>query len=167
MPTTAKMISPAEEKLWLALASIPDPEMPIVNIVELGIIREINIQDSRTTVTITPTFSACPAYKVMSDLIVEKALEQGAKHAEVLTRNNPPWTSEWITSDAREKLKSIGISPPPHHSGDFTQLLHEPVECPHCGSFTTTLRNSFGSTPCRMIYTCDKCREPFELFKPL
>lgn len=164
---TAEALSPSEEKLWQALSTIPDPEMPIVNLVELGIIREIEIRDSRTTITITPTFSACPAYEVMADQILGKALEQGAKNVQVLTRHNPSWTSEWITPEAREKLKSIGITPPPHHSGDFSKLLHDPVECPHCASHKTTLRNSFGSTPCRMIYTCDNCLEPFEMFKPL
>ncbi len=159
--------STSEAALWKAFAEIPDPEMPIVNLVELGIIREVSYSDSSVAVTITPTFSACPAYEVMVDLIEQKALEQGAESVDIHVRNDPPWTSEWITPEAREKLKTIGITPPPRHSGDFSQILLDPVECPHCGSDNTTLRNSFGTTPCRMIYTCNNCLEPFELFKPL
>ncbi len=157
----------SEEAVWQALAEIPDPEMPVVNLVELGIIRELALDGSTAIITITPTFSACPAYEVMSDQIISRARDLGFEKVSVIVRNNPSWTSEWITPKAREKLKSIGIAPPPHHSGNFSQVLLDPVECPHCGSDNTTLRNSFGTTPCRMIYTCNNCLEPFELFKPL
>jgi len=156
-----------KETLWQALAEIPDPEMPIVNLVELGIIREVSLNGAFASITITPTFSACPAYKVMKELIVEKVEEQGAQEVEVIQSNDPPWTSDWITADARAKLKSIGLTPPSLHQGNISQVLLEPVECPHCNSDNTSLRNSFGTTPCRMIYTCNNCSEPFEFFKPL
>lgn len=156
-----------EAALWEALAEVPDPEMPVVNLVELGIIREIDLTADTARITITPTFAACPAYQVMSDMIVAKAQGQGAEQVEVIVRNDPPWTSEWISPEAREKLRSIGLAPPPSHSGNLVQVLLEPVECPHCGSSQTSLQNSFGTTPCRMIYTCTACLEPFEMFKPL
>jgi ring-1,2-phenylacetyl-CoA epoxidase subunit PaaD len=156
-----------KKDIWAALSDVPDPEMPIVNLVELGIIRQVELKDSLATITITPTFSACPAYNVMKQDIQNKIEELGVSKVDVQLRNNPPWTSEWITDRAREKLKSIGLTPPPRHDGNFLQVLIDPVPCPHCDSDNTSLRNSFGTTPCRMIYTCNNCREPFEMFKPL
>jgi ring-1,2-phenylacetyl-CoA epoxidase subunit PaaD len=155
------------ELLWDALAEVRDPEMPVVNLVELGIIREIAITDNSTRITITPTFAACPAYEVMTEQIIEKASAAGASKVEVSVRHDPPWTSDWISAAAREKLRKIGITPPGHHHGNISEILLEPVECPHCGSENTSLQNSFGTTACRMIYTCRNCKEPFEFFKPL
>jgi ring-1,2-phenylacetyl-CoA epoxidase subunit PaaD len=155
------------EQIWSTLAEVPDPEMPFVNLVEMGIVRETEWNDQTLIVTITPTFAACPAYEVMGAEI-EKCLHQlGIPDVQVRTRHDPPWTSEWITDTARAKLKAAGLAPPPHHQGNLIRVLLDPVPCPHCGSVNTTLRNSFGTTPCRMIYTCNDCKEPFEQFKPL
>ena len=163
--TTANKIS--LEQIWVALAGVPDPEMPFVNLVEMGIVREAEWQDEVLCVTITPTFAACPAYEVMSAEIEKRLHQLGIPGVEVRTRHNPAWTSEWITEAARAKLKTAGLAPPPHHSGNLIQVLLDPVACPHCGSTNTSLRNSFGTTPCMMIYTCNDCKEPFEQFKPL
>jgi ring-1,2-phenylacetyl-CoA epoxidase subunit PaaD len=158
---------PSDRQIWDALAEVPDPEMPVVNLVDLGIVREIGWAGETLQVTITPTFAACPAYEVMGADITARIQELGVDKVEVRVRQAPAWTSEWITEEARQKLKAAGLAPPPHHQGGLIQVLLDPVACPRCGSTKTSLRNSFGTTPCRMIYTCDDCREPFESLKPL
>ena len=158
---------PSDAQIWEALAGVPDPEMPVVNLVELGIVREIGWVEDALRVTITPTFAACPAYEVMGADIAARLRRLGIERIEVQVRQAPAWTSEWITEEARLKLKAAGLAPPPHHQGELIQVLLAPVACPRCSSTKTSLRNSFGTTPCRMIYTCDDCREPFEQFKPL
>lgn len=155
------------EQVWDALAEVPDPEMPFVNLVELGIVRHAEWVGDTLRVTITPTFAACPAYEVMGASIEGRLRRLGIELIEVRVRHQPTWTSEWITDAARAKLKVVGLAPPPHHQGNLIQVLLDPVTCPHCGSTNTSLRNSFGTTPCRMIYTCNDCKEPFEQFKPL
>lgn len=157
----------SESEIWAALAEVPDPEMPFVNLVELGIVRHLEWGGPSLRVIITPTFAACPAYEVMGDEIRVRLGQLGISQVEILVRHDPPWTSEWITEEARLKLKKAGLAPPPHHRGDLIQVLLDPVACPRCGSTNTSLRNSFGTTPCRMIYTCNACKEPFEQFKPL
>lgn len=165
MNTAVPTITMAE--IWAALDEVPDPELPVVSLVELGIVRTVELGDNAAKITITPTFSGCPAYEVMSAQIEKRVKQMGIAHVDVRVSHNPPWTSEWITEPARQKLKTVGLVPPPRHSGDFIQVLIDPVACPHCDSENTTLKNSFGTTPCRMIYTCNNCLEPFELFKPL
>ncbi|MGH2581521.1 MAG: 1,2-phenylacetyl-CoA epoxidase subunit PaaD [Anaerolineales bacterium] len=155
------------KEIWAALAEVPDPEMPIVNLVELGIVRNVAWNGDELDVIITPTFAACPAYEVMGSQIAEKVRGLGISKVNVVVRHDPPWTSEWITEEARRKMKAVGLAPPPNHQGDFVRILLDPVACPRCGSTDTSLRNSFGTTPCRMIYTCNNCKEPFEQFKPL
>jgi ring-1,2-phenylacetyl-CoA epoxidase subunit PaaD len=157
----------SHEQIWTALAEVPDPEMPFVNVVELGIVRELEWVGETLRVTITPTFAACPAYEVMSDQIAVRVRQLGIDQVEIRVRHQPTWTSEWITESARAKLMAAGLAPPAHHSGNLIQVLLEPAICPRCSSTNTSLRNSFGTTPCRMIYTCNDCKEPFEQFKPL
>jgi ring-1,2-phenylacetyl-CoA epoxidase subunit PaaD len=157
----------SQAEIWAALAELPDPEMPIVSLVELGIIREAEWAGDTLRVTITPTFAACPAYEVIGENIRERMQALGVGEVEVVVRHQPAWTSEWMTEAARAKLTAAGLAPPPHHHGDLIQVLLDPVACPRCGSINTSLRNSFGTTPCRMIYTCNECKEPFEFFKPL
>lgn len=153
--------------IWAALADVPDPEIPVVSLVEMGIIRKVALRDDTVTVTMTPTFSGCPALHMMRDQITQRLLQMGLKEVTIQTTFNPPWTSDWITESARSKLRAFGLAPPPRHGGSFEIVLMDSVSCPHCGSQNTTLRNSFGSTPCRMIYVCNACQEPFEQFKPL
>ena len=156
-----------EAAIWEALSEVPDPEIPIVSLVELGIVRAISFNSHAVHVTITPTFAGCPAYEVMGEQITAAVRELGVEDVSVEVTHNPPWTSEWITEEARGKLKAAGLAPPPRHAGDFAVALLLPVSCPRCGSMDTKLQNSFGSTPCRMIFTCKDCLEPFEQFKPL
>lgn len=155
------------ENIWRALDEVADPEIPVVSLVEMGVIREVERAEGGIIVTMTPTFSSCPALLVMENDIKEKLVELGVEKVEVHSRLDPPWTTEWITEKARQKLKGIGLAPPPRHNGDFELALRNAALCPRCGSEDTLLRNSFGPTPCRMIFTCNTCGEPFEQFKPL
>ncbi|MEX2144715.1 MAG: 1,2-phenylacetyl-CoA epoxidase subunit PaaD [Anaerolineales bacterium] len=167
MDILRSVTKPNDAQIWAALAEVPDPEMPVVNLVELGIVRQVEWVEGGLQVAITPTFAACPAYEVMGANIIERLQLLGIEQVQVKVRHEPAWTSEWITEEARQKLKAAGLAPPPHHQGNLIQVLMDPVACPRCGSTITSLRNSFGTTPCRMIYTCDVCKEPFEQFKPL
>ncbi|MBI5669691.1 MAG: phenylacetate-CoA oxygenase subunit PaaJ [Chloroflexi bacterium] len=153
------------ERLWQALNDVPDPELPVVSLVELGIVRDVQVTAGKIVVTITPTFSGCPAHYAMQDAICDRLRQVTDAAIEIMTTYSPPWSSDWITDTAREKLRAFGIAPAPRHGGNV--MLLEAVTCPNCGSANTVLRNPFGPTPCRMIYTCNDCRQPFEAFKPL
>ncbi len=153
--------------LWQALNEVPDPEIPVVSLVEMGIVRGVEVEEGRVVVTLTPTFAGCPALEVMGGDIQARLRQLGILDVEITWTYDPPWTSDWIIPEAREKMKRIGLAPPRLHGGEFIPLLIEQTACPYCGSEDTSLRNSFGSTPCRMIYTCNNCKQPFERFKPI
>lgn len=155
------------DALWQALDDVKDPEIPVVSLVEMGIVRDVAISPQGVVVTITPTFAGCPALHAMKQDIVDHLGSLGVEQVEVKTTFSPPWTSDWISDEAREKLRLFGLAPPPKHGGRFEITLLDQVACPYCGSTKTGLRNSFGSTPCRMIFYCDSCQQPFEQFKPL
>lgn len=156
-----------EKVIWEALDEVKDPEIPVVSLVEMGIVRGVEVRDAAVKVTITPTFSGCPALHTMKGDIIQRLKEEGAEHVEVVTTFQPPWTTDWISTEARAKLKDFGLAPPPIHGGSFEVRLLDTVRCPYCDSERTSLRNSFGPTPCRMIYYCNNCQQPFEQFKPL
>jgi len=155
------------DQVWHVLNTINDPEIPVVSLVEMGIARDVAIDDGTIVVTITPTFAGCPAMHHMREEIVERLTAIGAEKIEVRTSLNPPWTSEWIGTGARAKLKAFGLAPPPHHNGNFDIVLIEAVQCPYCGSNDTALENPFGPTLCRSLHYCNACRQSFERFKPL
>ncbi len=156
------------DAIWQALDQVKDPEIPVVSLVEMGIVRDVAVEPGgAVTVTITPTFSGCPALEVMKTDIVEHLRAMGIERVKVETTYTPPWTTDWISDEARAKLKAFGLAPPPLHGGNFEIVLMDAVACPYCGSARTSLRNSFGPTPCRMIYYCNNCQQPFEQFKPL
>jgi ring-1,2-phenylacetyl-CoA epoxidase subunit PaaD len=157
----------ALDSLWQALEDVKDPEIPVVSVVEMGIVRDISVEDEQVIVTITPTFSGCPALIAIQDGIKARLRQMGITQPEVRTVLSPPWTTEWISEAARAKLQAFGLAPPPHHGGDFTLVLLDSVACPYCGSQDTSLRNSFGPTLCRAIFYCNHCQQPFEQFKPL
>jgi ring-1,2-phenylacetyl-CoA epoxidase subunit PaaD len=156
-----------EQRIWAALEEVTDPEIPIVSLVEMGIVRDVSLDGERATITITPTFVGCPALIPMREAIVEQVKRLGAREVEVRTSLNPPWSSEWIAESARAKLKTIGVSPPPHHAGTIEIALVETATCPHCGSSNNVLDSLFGPTPCRSMHYCNACRQSFEQFKPL
>ncbi len=155
------------EHIWQALNTITDPEIPVVSLVELGIVREVKIDAGSAIVTITPTFAGCPAMHHMREEIFEKLRAIGLEKIEVRTSLNPPWTSEWLSEEVRAKINQFGIAPPPHHAGDIAIKLMEAVACPYCGSKDTVMDNAFGPTLCQSLHYCRSCRQSFQRFKPL
>lgn len=158
-----------KESIWEALNEVKDPEIPVVSLVEMGIVRDVNLDETgHVIIKMTPTFSGCPALDVMRRDIIAKIEALGFNDVKVEMVLNPPWSTDWIEEAARLKLKQFGLAPPPRHGGDSNVILFfDEVLCPRCNSTNTALQNSFGPTLCRAIYTCNDCREPFEQFKPL
>ncbi|MCP5096121.1 MAG: phenylacetate-CoA oxygenase subunit PaaJ [Chloroflexi bacterium] len=155
------------EAVWKALDDVKDPEIPVVSLVEMGIVRDVAVVDDAVTVTMTPTFSGCPALHVMEQEIDAKMVEMGFSSVTVNVVLSPPWSSDWITDEARAKLKAFGLAPPMRHNGRIEITFYEPVACPYCDSENTAVKNTFGSTLCRAIYYCNACQQPFEQFKAL
>ena len=155
------------EEIWRALQTVKDPEIPVVSVVEMGIVREIAQTDAGVRITITPTFAGCPALQVIKAEIIKCVHGLGAGDVEIVVALAPRWTTEWIGEEARAKLKAFGLAPPPRFLGKVNVFFEEPVACPYCGSNNTTLKNTFGSTLCRAIYYCQACQQPFEQFKPI
>jgi ring-1,2-phenylacetyl-CoA epoxidase subunit PaaD len=142
---------------------VPDPEIPVVSVIDLGIVRDIKIGDE-TTIEITPTYSGCPATLVIERLIRAALDEAGFSHVALRTVLAPPWTTDWISAEGREKLLAYGIAPPPHSSA--ADLKNDaPPRCPQCGAPETEEISRFGSTPCKALWRCLACAEPFERFK--
>jgi len=158
---------PDLDRVWEALEEIKDPEIPVVSIVELGLIRQVGYTAGRLVVTLSPSFVGCPALEVMRRDVRLRLKQLGEEQVEIRTVFSPPWTSDWITPGGREKLRGFGLAPPPRHAGDLTAVLQQAARCPYCESEDTELKNAFGSTPCRSIYFCNSCIQPFEQFKPL
>jgi ring-1,2-phenylacetyl-CoA epoxidase subunit PaaD len=166
---------PRELVVRSALEEVADPEIPAVSVIELGVIGEVAFEalgdgGERLTVELLPTFVGCPAVDVMRDQIDERLRAlQVADEVRVQVSFTPPWTSDRITPEGREKLRGSGFAPPalagPAFSGEELQLMLPVAECPYCGSRNTTLENPFGPTLCRAIYHCADCRQPFEQFK--
>jgi ring-1,2-phenylacetyl-CoA epoxidase subunit PaaD len=157
-----------EARVWSELAAIRDPEIPAINLVELGVIGSVSIDDRRVEVELLPTFVGCPAIGVMQQQVTAALGELAlAPRVEVEISFDPPWTSERITPDGRERLRASGFAPPVLAATDgLDELSVLPIaECPYCGSRNTTLDNPFGPTLCRSIYHCADCRQPFEQFK--
>ncbi|WP_287066366.1 MULTISPECIES: 1,2-phenylacetyl-CoA epoxidase subunit PaaD [Ramlibacter] len=159
------------EQAWALLEAVPDPEIPVVSIRELGILREIREADDVLEVVITPTYNGCPAMSQIED-DVKAALATAGLGARVLTQLAPAWTTDWITPAAREKLRAYGIAPPVSSAGAHALQFArrkpggDAVPCPRCGSSNTTETSHFGSTACKALFKCLDCREPFDHFKP-
>jgi ring-1,2-phenylacetyl-CoA epoxidase subunit PaaD len=154
-------------RIWQLLDEIPDPEIPAVSVVELGIIRSVGLKDKNVTVLMTPTFIGCPALGVIQGEIHDHLRKAGAQEVQVKITLRPPWTSDWITPAARQKLIEFGLAPPRLHRDHTDQAFELASSCPYCGSENTELKNSFGSTLCRAIYRCNQCSQPYEQFKPV
>ncbi|HEX6012705.1 MAG TPA: 1,2-phenylacetyl-CoA epoxidase subunit PaaD [Geminicoccaceae bacterium] len=163
---------PSVEQVRNWLAEVPDPEIPVISVIDLGIVRDVRWQDGgELVVTVTPTYSGCPATAVIS-LMIEDALRgRGLDKVRLERRIAPPWTTDWISSKGREQLKAYGVAPPAEKAGGFSPLDRvlgrKPVaiECPRCGSTRTAKVSEFGSTPCKAQYRCQDCLEPFDYFK--
>jgi len=157
------------EQVWAALAEIPDPEIPVVSLVDLGVIRDVAIDGDRVHVEFTPTFLGCPALEAMKRALEEKVSELGAEPAVAVIQDDS-WSTDCISVAGREKLRAAGFAPPtPRAPGATTlvQLQSKAFRCPYCGSIETRLENIFGPTPCRSIRWCESCRQPFEQFKTI
>lgn len=151
------------ELAWALLAQVPDPELPTVSVVDLGIAREVEYADGRLVVTITPTYSGCPAMREIEADVRERLSERFAD-VEVRTVLAPPWTTDWITDEGRRKLAGCGIAPPGMRM--LPLLAHgRPAACPHCGSASVEELAPFGSTACKALWRCTSCREPFDYVK--
>ena len=158
-----------EDAIWESLAAVADPEIPAVSVLDMGMIRNVSVDDGVVRVVVLPTFSGCPA---ISEIVhdVGAAVEgiEGVEKAVVETSFTPPWTTERITDDGRRKLAQFGLAPPASGPVLITSIgLPERATCPFCGSTDTEAENPFGPTPCRAVYYCRACRNPFEQFKPV
>ena len=157
------------ERVWQALGEIPDPEIPVLSLVELGVVRDVEVEERRVHVEFTPTFLGCPALEVMRDRMEEAVRALGGE-PDVEVVQDDSWSTDRITPEGRRKLREAGFAPPaPREASGPTlvQLQSHAFRCPYCGSTETRLENLFGPTPCRSIRYCTACRQPFEQFKTL
>ena len=162
------MLSPNE--VYGVLNTVMDPEVPVISVVELGIVRDVAIQNEAVTITITPTYSGCPAMHEIEADIRTALLKRGVRDVKVKLVLSPAWTTDWIGPEAREKLRAYGIAPPGRAEPQGLITLtraRAPVPCPFCGSSDTRLQSEFGSTACKAIHVCNSCRQPFDEFKAL
>jgi ring-1,2-phenylacetyl-CoA epoxidase subunit PaaD len=164
-----------EKKIWSILQEVSDPEVPVLSVVDLGIIRKVEVshitpvtKDVNVVITITPTYSGCPAMDVISMTIRMALLQNGFKDNKIVTTLSPAWTTDWMTEAGKQKLKAYGIAPPNLqqsvcHPEAFQ--AEEAIQCPRCNSYNTRMISQFGSTACKALYQCNECKEPFDYFK--
>jgi ring-1,2-phenylacetyl-CoA epoxidase subunit PaaD len=150
-----------------ALRHVMDPEIPTLSVIDLGMIGEILVEDDRITLPLIPTFTACPALKLLQQQIGDKVRELGFENVEVIKDNSVTWNTDRITEEGKKKLQQFGLGIPERHGGNFSPDDVERSRCPHCGSDNTTMNSLFGSTLCRSIHYCFDCKQSFERFKPL
>ena len=157
------------DRVWEALAEVPDPEIPTISVVELGVVRDVDVDGDCVRVAFTPTFLGCPAVEVMRERMAEAVRALGAE-PDIQIVQDDPWTTDRISPAGRRKLAESGFAPPAEHGPSpptLVQLRSDAFRCPYCGSADTQLENIFGPTPCRSIRYCNGCRQPFEQFKTL
>lgn len=157
-----------KQQILSLLKQVPDPEVPVLSVIDLGIVRDVKINDKEIEIVITPTYSGCPAMDVISMEIKMILLEHGFKKVVVTSILSPAWTTDWMTETGKEKLRAYGIAPPNAvQSVCHTKLFaeEEAIQCPHCQSYNTRLISQFGSTACKALYKCNGCLEPFDYFK--
>jgi ring-1,2-phenylacetyl-CoA epoxidase subunit PaaD len=163
--TTSSM---EEQKIWKILHEVKDPEIPVLSIIDLGIVRDVQAQpEGNLLITITPTYSGCPAMDVIRMDIRLKLIEHGYKNVTVQQSLSPAWTTDWMTEEGRRKLKEFGIAPPnPKQQFCTSEMFkEEAVQCPFCNSYHTKQVSRFGSTACKAVYQCKDCKESFDYFK--
>jgi ring-1,2-phenylacetyl-CoA epoxidase subunit PaaD len=168
-------LRPSLDEVWHWLAQVPDPEIPVISLTDLGIIRDVAWRDDTLVVTVTPTYSGCPATTIIN-LDIETALaEKGLSKVKLERQLSPAWTTDWISAEGREKLRDYGIAPPIDGTAADGVLMKRidrlsgrsnlTIACPRCGSVNTEKISQFGSTPCKASYRCTECLEPFDYFK--
>ncbi|WP_219115435.1 1,2-phenylacetyl-CoA epoxidase subunit PaaD [Janthinobacterium sp. UMAB-56] len=173
MSTPAAALDAAQ--VWAWLGDVPDPEIPVISVVDLGIVRAVDVvSNDECIVTITPTYSGCPAMQVIADAVTDALRSRGVQKVTLVNQLAPAWTTDWMSEAGKVKLKGYGIAPPQQQVIDISGLKggvkRQPmpkldVICPNCGSTQTQLTSQFGSTPCKALYKCLACREPFDYFK--
>jgi len=173
MNTAAAALDAAQ--VWAWLGEVPDPEIPVLSVVDLGIVRAVDVLSSdECVVTITPTYSGCPAMQVIADAVTDALRSHGVAKVTLVNQLAPAWTTDWMSEIGKAKLKGYGIAPPQQQVIDISglqggvkrQVMPKlDVICPNCGSVHTQLTSQFGSTPCKALYKCLYCREPFDYFK--
>ena len=158
-----------DDAIWALLSTLPDPEIPVLTLIDLGIIRWVNNAGDETVVGVSPTYSGCPATEVIEASVVDVLRKNGYPTARVERVLSPPWTTDWISEDGRRKLNEYGIAPPDKAAESKRALFDSGrgIACPRCSSVETSRVSGFGSTPCKASYKCDVCLEPFEYFKCL
>jgi ring-1,2-phenylacetyl-CoA epoxidase subunit PaaD len=156
-----------EQQIWELLNEVKDPEVPVLSILDLGIVRSIKTEGNQIQITITPTYSGCPAMDVISMDVRLKLLEHGYKNIEIIQSLSPAWTTDWMSEEGKRKLKEFGIAPPnPKQQFCKEEMFQqEAVQCPLCNSYHTERISQFGSTACKAIYQCNECKETFDYFK--
>nr|WP_315398645.1 1,2-phenylacetyl-CoA epoxidase subunit PaaD [uncultured Duganella sp.] len=165
-------------QVWSWLAEVTDPEIPVISIVDLGIVRDVRVDGGVCTVTITPTYSGCPAMQVIAEAITDALHAHGVADVRLQNQLSPAWTTDWMSAAGKDKLSGYGIAPPAEQVIDISGLRGGPqaaisrrpqprlaIVCPNCGSRHTEITSQFGSTPCKALYKCLDCREPFDYFK--
>ena len=164
---------------WAVLATVPDPEVPVVSVRDLGLVRDVLVINNELEVVVTPTYSGCPATEYIASSIIGALDAAGLGPARVRMQRAPAWTTDWMTDEGRNKLRDYGIAPPgPAEHGKATPVrftgrrtakdaIQAPLACPRCGSLHTALLSAFGSTACKALHRCLDCKEPFEHFKPI
>lgn len=154
--------------VWKALEEVADPEIPVISVVQLGMITDVSLEGGTVTVKMTPTFAGCPALEFLRDEIRKAVIAAGFDDVRVETVFDPPWSTDRITSEGRRRLKKFGLAPPASRAGSgFTSEAFKHVACPFCDSTNTALESIFGPTLCRSIHYCNACRQSFEHFKPV
>jgi ring-1,2-phenylacetyl-CoA epoxidase subunit PaaD len=159
--------SKEEQKIWLILEEVKDPEVPVLSIIDLGIVRSVHMDNEQVSIVITPTYSGCPAMDVIQMDIRLKLLEKGYRNISIQQSLSRAWTTDWMTEEGKRKLKEFGIAPPnPKQQFCSSEMFQqEAVQCPRCNSFHTEAISQFGSTACKALYRCHDCKEAFDYFK--
>ena len=161
------MVMISEKEIWQLLEEVKDPEVPVLSVTDLGIVRSVSTHDDNIEIVITPTYSGCPAMDVIAMDIRLKLIEKGHRHVSVRQQLSPAWTTDWMSEEGKQKLKAFGIAPPnPKQQYCTTEMFRqEAVQCPRCNSYHTELISQFGSTACKALYRCLDCEEAFDYFK--
>jgi phenylacetate-CoA oxygenase, PaaJ subunit len=163
MGLTLNLPTDAEQLVWERLALIPDPELPVISILDLGVVRKVHFDGEKLEILITPTYTGCPAMSLFRAEIEAAMHDQGFDRVEIKTVYSPAWTTDWLSAEAKEKLRKYGIAPPLKSDDPFAPL--PAIPCPRCGSEDTRLLSQFGATACKSLHRCNACEEPFEYFK--
>ena len=174
MNTVHPTLAPRLTQAWAVLQTVLDPEVPVVSVCELGIVREVTLAGEGLHVVLTPTYSGCPATELIESSVVAALVAAGLGPVSVALQRSPAWTTDWISAEGKSKLRHYGIAPPGPASTDEGRVMRfmprqkaPALDCPRCGSPDTERLSAFGSTACKALYRCRACREPFEHFKPI